>query len=151
LIWETKSWTVVSKLEGHEGSVSSAVFSRDGKLVLTQSGDVRSPFLARLGSSDNTARLWETEAGKQLSVRQAHSAALSLDGKRLISAPQDDTALIWETGSGRAVPELVGHTDKINAMAFSADGKLIVTTSRDRTARVWETATGRSLAVLGGH
>ncbi|NDA63415.1 MAG: hypothetical protein EBX50_15455, partial [Chitinophagia bacterium] len=58
---------------GHTSNVNSAVFSPDGKLALTASGD-------------NTARLWEVSTGKELQVLRGHtsivnSAVFSPDGK----------------------------------------------------------------------
>src|SRR5580700_8414547 len=63
---------------GHAGVVNSAVFSGDGKRVLT-------------ASWDGTARLWDVETGKEIRQFQAgrgwvYSAALSGDGKRVVTA-----------------------------------------------------------------
>lgn len=65
---------------GH-GEVYSAVFSRDGKLVLA-AGD------------DGTARLWDTAHGQPLQFFRGHtgavhSAAFSRDGKLVLTASDD--------------------------------------------------------------
>jgi WD40 repeat protein len=45
-VWEASTGKVVAVLEGHTAEVNSAVFSRDGKWVVT-------------ASSDDTARVWK--------------------------------------------------------------------------------------------
>jgi WD40 repeat protein len=64
----------------HEEYVSSAVFSPDGKRVLT-------------ASVDNTARLWDAATGKQMGPDMRHedavtSAVFSPDGKRVLTASE---------------------------------------------------------------
>lgn len=52
-LWEAASGKLVRTFEGHQSWVSSAVFSPDGKTILS-------------GGADGTARLWNTATGKEL-------------------------------------------------------------------------------------
>jgi WD40 repeat protein len=77
-------------LSGHEGTVYRAVYSADGKHILT-------------ASSDNTARLWDAE-GKPLATLEGHtdavgSAVFSADGAFIITASNDQTARLWRAYS----------------------------------------------------
>ena len=57
-------------------------------------------------SEDNTARLWDAAAGKEIAVLRGHensvwSAAFSPDGTRVVTASEDNTAR--STCASRAV------------------------------------------------
>ena len=73
---------------GHTNAVFRAVFSPDGKRVVT-------------ASSDQTARLWDAETGKEIAVLKAHeggalAASWRRDGRRLVTAGVDNVARIWD-------------------------------------------------------
>ncbi len=46
---------------------------------------------------------------------------------------------------------LVGHEDKITAVALSLDGRLAVSTGKDQTIRLWNTQSGKCARILTGH
>ena len=75
-------------LEGHAEPVTSAAFSPDGLRVVTT-------------STDKTARIWDSKAGRQLLVMNGHTdrvrrAEFSADGRRIVTASFDRTARIWD-------------------------------------------------------
>jgi WD40 repeat protein len=130
-------------LRGHAGPVLGAVFSPDGRFVLT-SGD------------DGSARLWDASTGRSVAILRGHTApvggaAFSPDGRLVVTASGDRTAHVWRVPTGKSAAILRGHSALVRAPAFSPDGRLVVTASDDRTARVWRAETGRVLAVLRGH
>ena len=76
-----------SRLEGHQGTVWSVIFSPDGKQLATS-------------GSDGTARLWDL-SGKELAQFQGHlgwdsSVNFSPDGKQLATSGTDGTARLWD-------------------------------------------------------
>ena len=127
---------------GHTDRVISAVFSPNGKLVLT-------------ASVDNTARIFEVATGKELQVLSGHtsmvySTVFSPDGTLALTVG-DTTARIFEVATGKALQVLKGHASDVYSAVFSPDGILALTASLDKTARIFEVATGKELQVLSGH
>ena len=129
-----------NRLEGHQGRVTSVVFSPDGSNLAT-SGD------------DGTAQIWDTN-GKQLAKLKGYegrvtSVVFSPDGSKLAIGGDDGTAQIWDT-NGKQLAELKGYEGRVTSIVFSPDGSKLATNGADGTARIWDT-TGRQLAALKGH
>jgi WD40 repeat protein len=129
-------------LKGHTSGLESAVFSPDGKKVVT-------------ASSDETARIFDAETGKELRQLNGHNyfvccASFSPDGKKVVTA-SNKTARIWDAETGKELRQLNGHTDDVRSASFSPDGKKVVTASTDKTARIWDAETGKELRQLKGH
>ncbi|MDY6992663.1 MAG: TIR domain-containing protein, partial [Pseudomonadota bacterium] len=132
-------------LSGHQGAVNQAVFSPEGKLILT-------------AADDNTARLWHTERGELLQTLSGHQdditqAIFSPNGQRMLTVSQDETAKLWQVNNGQLLHTFSGQADVIYYADFSPDSRLIVTTSwdEDPNARLWNVQTGELLQVLTGH
>ncbi|MBD1939284.1 hypothetical protein [Microcoleus sp. FACHB-68] len=130
-----------NRLEGHQGTVYSVIFSPDGKQLATASGD-------------GTVKLWDL-SGKQLATFTAHKVAVtsvifSPDGKQLATASFDDsTARLWDL-SGKQLATFTGHESSVSSVIFSPDGKQLATASFDDTARLWDLS-GKQLATFTGH
>jgi len=87
--------------------------------------------------------------GHEDSVRDA---ALSGDGKRIVTASSDGTARVWDATSGGQLAicgEISGFA--VRRAFFNPEGSRIVTASDDHTARIWDAATGAPVATLEGH
>ena len=129
------------ELKGHTGPVTSAVFSPDGKRVVT--------------AENGTARIWNAESGKELLKLEDHanyvfSATFSPDGTKVVTNNPDQIIRICDTESGNVLRKLEGHTDHIYSVAFAPDGKKIVTVGRDKTVRIWDTETGSVECLFSG-
>jgi WD40 repeat protein len=76
------------------------------------------------------------------------------DGQTLVSGSYDRSVKVWQGTSGKILYHLLGHTDKIQAIAIHPSGQILASASRDGI-RLWNLPTGELLRFLssadGGH
>jgi WD40 repeat protein len=119
----------------HDGPVSSADFSPDGRRMVT-------------ASYDHTARLWDAATGRLLATLRGHEDVVrwvkfSPDGSRVVTAGMDHTARVWNVETGQALLPPLRHENLVWKAVFSPDGRYVATASSDKTGRVWDAQTGR--------
>jgi WD40 repeat protein len=127
-VWDAETGSRLGQPLRHQGQVNSAVFSPDGRRVVT-------------ASSDNTARVWEGDRPVGEPMRHqgpVNSAAFSRDGRRVVTASDDNTARVWEADTGTPVGAPLKQQGRVNSAGFSPEGRRVVTASYDKTAQVWE-------------
>lgn len=121
-------------------TISSAVFSPDGKYVLMRSA----------GSS----AVLTSEEGKTLCTLNGHDAwvktvGFSKDGKFLLTGSDDNTARIWNFSCEKLIT-ITSHSDSVNKIAVTPDGKYFATASDDSTIMLWDFE-GKAIKVFRGH
>lgn len=127
-------------LTGHITSVSSAVFSPDGRWVASSGAEGKATI--QDASSGQTTLMLGDGKGAILGLN------FSPDGTRLATAHEDHVVRIWAIPSGQLLNTLVGHTEAVWNVAYSPNGLLMATASPDKTARIWDSNTGRLLLTL---
>ncbi|MDQ1350845.1 MAG: hypothetical protein QG657_1147, partial [Acidobacteriota bacterium] len=81
--------------QGHTGPVYSAVYSGDGKKILS-------------ASNDHTIKEWDVGTGESVKTLAGHtdwviSAVYSKDGKKILSASNDGTIKEWDASTGQCL------------------------------------------------
>ncbi len=167
-LWDAESGKELRRFSGHAYGITSVAFSPDGKRLLTGSGDPGarepsarqqpsklfvkgtkiSPAPVPAVSGSPTARLWDADSGKELSLLQGHNApitsvAFAPDGKRLLTGGEDGTARLWSSGTGKELRCLRSNPGSVNAVAFSSDGRSLLTGHEDQSARLWDADSGQ--------
>jgi WD40 repeat protein len=95
----------------------------------------------------------QTTHHAQLMAQLGHSsdvkaAALSVDGKLVLTGGDDGSARLWEVASGRELRRFYGPKYGIRSVAISTDGRFVLTGGFD--AQLWDAATGSELRRFKG-
>jgi WD40 repeat protein len=126
-----------------EGAVYVAVFSPDGKSLVT-------------GSENGTLRLWDLDgivhdarvlAGHRGAIT---AAAYSSDSQVIASAGVDGTIRLWSS-EGDTLAVLRGHQGTAESVYFTLGGRQVVSGGGDGTIRVWDVGRARLLVTLPKH
>jgi WD40 repeat protein/serine/threonine protein kinase len=93
-------------------------------------------------SKDHTASVWTT-GGQRLHLLSGHhreivSAALSSDGKQLVTFDTSGRGIQWNVEQGTQVREFEGHSGTVTTAKFSTSGKHLLTAGLDKTIRLWD-------------
>ena len=141
-IWNL-SGELLANLVGHTAKVNSAVFSRDGRKIVTT-------------SEDNTAKIWDSKTGNLIASLDGHKkniywAEFNSRSTKVVTASGDNTAKIWDSKTGNLIASLEGHLDIVNTAHFTKDATKIITASNDFTVKIWDVSSGFALTTLQGH
>jgi tetratricopeptide (TPR) repeat protein len=143
-LWNAATGEPITAPFARGGTARGAVFSPDGRRVVTASGTAG-------GTPPGEARVWDAATGEPVGPPLKHTAAVlrvdfSPDGRRVATASPDGTAVVWDAVTGQpAFPPLSHGGAVLLCVAFSPAGDRVVTGGPDGTARLWSARTGQSL------
>ncbi|KAJ7832029.1 global repressor Tup1p [Mycena olivaceomarginata] len=154
-IWDIATKRIRSVFPGHSQEIYSLDFSRDGRRIVS-------------GSGDRTARIWDMDTGTAIVLAVdadgadaatgdagVTSVAISPDGRYVAAGSLDTVVRIWDANSGALVERLRGHRDSVYSVVFTPDGRGVVSGSLDKTLKYWDvsglaTAKPKKEASAGG-
>jgi WD40 repeat protein/serine/threonine protein kinase len=138
-IWETMSWKEHWTMAQAGQDFTWLVFTAGGQLLTSQKGGLHWWDVAQ-------RKLQRTLDG--IGTGGVLCGAFAPDGLRLATATADGRIQLWDLETGKATP-LIGHRDRVTALAFAPDGKTLASASWDHSVRLWSAA-GRNVGVLKG-
>jgi len=112
-------------------SIVSVAWSPDGKRLATE--------------SDDGAKVWDAETGKELLTVTGDSVAWNSDGTRLATATREG-AKVWDAETGQELLTLSGPRGWVETLAWSPDGKRLA--AAGSAVKVWDAETGQELLAL---
>jgi len=128
---------------GHSNRVPSAVFSPDGKFILS-------------GSVDRTLKLWDINTGREIRTFSGHTdrvikVAFSNGGKLALSTDSRYLKL-WDVETGQEIREFPMQPGEIYDIAFSPDSRQVCISSSisPPLLKFYDTLTGEEISTISG-
>jgi WD40 repeat protein len=127
-VW-SKDGKLLIEIKGHDNSVNSLCWSKDGAHIFS-------------GSSDDTIRKWQLIDGKEVFVLRGHtnivsSICLSPDEHHLVSASYDYSVCIWNLKINQQVRDPLLHDDQLFTVVVSSDGRYIASAGINKKISIW--------------
>lgn len=143
---DAQTGCLLTNLVHHAYYVCTAVFSPDGKALLTS-------------SVEGYARLFDVETGGCLvtfgrkttggkSVGMS-AASFSPDATKVLVSMYDGSADLYDRSSGERICSCDGHKFPLRSCIMSPDGKMILTASKDGTSKLFCASSGRCFCTFG--
>ncbi|MEM9807924.1 MAG: NB-ARC domain-containing protein [Cyanobacteria bacterium P01_D01_bin.56] len=129
-LWQVENRQQVMTYTGHSGWVNTLVFSPDGKMLASGSGQ------------DQTVRLWTVATGQCWKTLRGHtggveSVAFHPQEALVVSGGTDGQICFWQPETGELIKTFSAHDKRIFSVAFTADGEFLVSSSEDGTVQRW--------------
>ncbi|HEX8090367.1 MAG TPA: hypothetical protein VF762_16020, partial [Blastocatellia bacterium] len=139
-----EEWDVVRLSDGHTAAARRAVFSPDGRLLVT-SGE------------DGKIIVWDFARRTRLATLNGHlgwvgALAFSPDGKWLASGADGQTVIVWDAATLGEAAQLVHEptndpAPSIGGLAFSPDGRRLASSQSGETF-IWEVGTWKKISII---
>ena len=134
----TESWAEHVMRDGHTLAVRRAVFSPDGKMLVSV-------------GEDKQVIVWDFARRERLATfdkdhtDRVTSVEFSPDGKWFVTASADGNIIVWDALRLAKAAVLPGQRGVVRAIAFSGDGRVLVTPTNDDRKNIWEVGSWKLL------
>ena len=113
----------------HDGPVSVAAFSPDGRTVITR----------RMGSGGPALGREDRPVDHSPIAARWHPACLAIspDGRTILTGSYDRTAQLWDKVTGKPIGPAFHHENQVWFVAISPDGRSVLSGGQENTAHLW--------------
>ena len=161
LEWDVQTGLITREFVGHMDVVNDAVYTPDGRTIITASCAERRQAACIQGE----ALEWDSaSAGDEIVQFSEHSSAViavavspdgelvaSAGGSRLSGVRGDSAIWVWHSDDAAVYYRFQGHISDVTSVEFSPDGQFLLSSARDGTVRIWNVETGRAVRRFGEH
>ena len=133
-LWRIDTGAGEATLSGHTDAVYSAVWSGDGRRVLS-------------ASHDTTVRLWDTTTGRCVRVLEGHTDTVwtvawhPTHASVAASGSNDATVRVWNVDTGDCLAVLKGHSNSVRYyLHWSANGQQLTSCDANGSIITWDLA-----------
>jgi WD40 repeat protein len=149
-VWDARTGNRINTLGSHDREIRAVVFSPNGKLFATASGDgeVKLWDANRLNAKQAPRILHARVPGPSVNI------AFSPDSRRLATGEGENAVKIWDVETCEGTDILRGHIGDVYAVAYSigVEGRwLLASGGEDSTVKVWDGRSGKLLHSFSGH
>ena len=145
-LWDVKNGHRIEVMKGHTKPVQDCVANDSGKRLVSV-------------SYDGSARVWNGEDGKQVSLlrtqnmnnRPINCVSFHPEGQLVALGGWDTHIKIWDTFKENRLKVLRGHKTSVQACSYSPTGRHIASASLDGEVKLWSVKSGTALGSLPGH
>ncbi len=131
--WNVSDLTPIDGYQSHQSAVKSLAFSPDGSQIIS------------IGDKAVKSCNWQNKSCNEIanSGDDVGSLAVASNGNIAFSEVsflirQDNPIFLQDLRSGQKLGSLLGHSDRVTALAYTPNSKFLISGSSDKTIIIWE-------------
>jgi serine/threonine protein kinase len=134
--------TPIAEINAHRGSVSGAVYTEDGRQIITT-------------GADGAMKLWDASSHglvRTIELDDGPATALAISGRRALTGHANGKVVLWDIDKAEKIATVHRNEANIWSVAFTGDPDRFATASHDWKVTLWDARQPSApLTVLDGH